>query len=292
MGIYVKNEEASKYFDPRGKGETKNGLKEGHWKEFLFDRFYYYKEEEGIVNYYVENLLTYGEGNYKAGKRTGKWNLYLIENETRKKFLSLTANYSENIRDGKMIYYFPNGKKAAESKEIKGEVNGKLTSFYSSGNIYQVIHYRHGKGEGETKIYYETGEIKHVYNFCNGIICGSSIGYYKSGNKKFENSYLDGELNGKSVHWYENGNIKEKCFYILGKLDNIFQYYYPSGQLWVEREYENGLLKEVNHLYDKNGKELDHGTLSNGNGTLFYYTEEGVIYLTRVFKDGIQVSKD
>ena len=48
----------------------------------------------------------------------------------------------------------------------------------------------------------------------------------------------------------------------------------------------------VNGSYDSNGNSRDYGSIRNGNGTINYYTEEGRIYNTQTFENGLKVKEE
>jgi antitoxin component YwqK of YwqJK toxin-antitoxin module len=89
----------------------------------------------------------------------------------------------------------------------------------------------------------------------------------------FISNYSNGRKEGRYESYYENRVIEESFMYKADSIDGVYRYYYSSGNIWTEKAYNNGLLLNVNLLFDRNG-ELNKGTLINGNGTLNYYTED------------------
>jgi hypothetical protein len=80
--------------------------------------------------------------------------------------------------------------------------------------------------------------------------------------------------------------------YILETLGNsptysgIFTWYHDNGRLWSEREYRDGKPWRVISNYDRNGKEVEKGTLEDGNGTLFKYDELGKLTTIEKYHKG------
>lgn len=71
----------------------------------------------------------------------------------------------------------------------------------------------------------------------------------------------------------------------------IDDFFYPNGALWQEKIVKNLKTLEVLCNYDKNGKHQEKGTLKNGDGTIIFYNEEGMLWYTSEFKNGVEINR-
>lgn len=78
----------------------------------------------------------------------------------------------------------------------------------------------------------------------------------------------------------------------MGIKDGSYQYYFDNGQLWTESQFKNNSMFTILSNFDRNGKPRDKGILKDGNGTVNFYTEEGVIYLIRNYQDGKLIAEE
>ena len=111
---------------------------------------------------------------------------------------------------------------------------------------------------------------------------------WRTGELQMKGYYTDKYLTqstGKFIWYYKNGkNQMEKEY-----KDNVITHekiWYDTGNLWTERSYIDGKLHNVLSLYDPNGKLLNHGTLKDGNGSLFTYTQTGSKIDKQTYKNG------
>jgi len=82
------------------------------------------------------------EGNYKNGKRDGKWTTWYEDN------LKLSeGNYKNGIRDGKWTTWYENGLKWTERNYKDGKEDGKSTEWFANGQIKTEENYKDGKKE-------------------------------------------------------------------------------------------------------------------------------------------------
>lgn len=266
MNNYMENGFATKNFQPKGKTDS-NNLKQGFWEDYKVEEDFEVVAVDGAPKLYGGVYLIYGEGNYTNNIRTGKWKFFVIEDKSFKKILQQEASYKDGYRNGSFTYYFPTGTKA-------------IMGTYSIDAV-----------DGECKNFYENGALFALRNYAMGLANGKQYFYFPNGLMKIENDVTDGKSNGAYKLFYANGRLMESINYKTGIEDGIYQYYYDNGQLWIEKEYNMGQLQNVTAIFAKNGKKRDKGTLSNGNGTVNYYTEEGKIYNTVTYKDGVVVNE-
>jgi len=266
MNNYMENGFATKNFQPKGKTDS-DSLRQGFWEDYKVEKDYEIIAIDGKPKHVMGVYLIYGEGNYTNNIRTGKWKFFVIEDKSLKKILQQEASYKDGYRDGSFTYYFPTGAKA-------------ITGTYSIDAV-----------NGECKNFYENGAVFALRNYAMGLANGKQYFYFPNGSVQIENDVKDGKSNGVYKLFYANGKLMENIVYKMGVEDGMYQYYYDNGQLWIEKEYKMGRLLNVTASFAKNGKKKDKGSLNNGNGTVNYYTEDGKIYNTITYKDGIIINE-
>jgi len=84
--------------------------------------------------------------------------------------LKSEINYSNNIREGKAVFYYPNG------------------------NPEEELFYQNGKVEGLVKEYYPNGKLKIMYNVSNGKRDGQASLFDTAGNYLKDIYYENGKL--------------------------------------------------------------------------------------------------
>ncbi|GMO62984.1 MAG: hypothetical protein Ta2D_09650 [Rickettsiales bacterium] len=97
-----------------------------------------------VVGYDIINKTKVTEGNYKDGKREGKFILY------DKEKIASEALYKDDKRDGLSVFYYENGRKYEETFYKNGIINGKRIYYYEDGKLKEVAFYLNGKREGQT----------------------------------------------------------------------------------------------------------------------------------------------
>lgn len=269
LNAYMKSGFANKHFAPVGKSD-KQDLRQGKWKDFEVAEEGSYQVKEGEPLKTIAHYLFYGEGTFTDNKRNGDWKIYVIEDKSFKKILSRKLFYdSDGKPSGPFTYYYPDGKIAQTGNYVEGNVAGESIMFYPDGAVFGKQLYTAGKKHGRQEYFYPDGEkLQFAIHYENGVREGLYEAYYKEGGKKeiFNN--------------------------VADSIDGVYQYYYPSGQLWTEKIYKNGLLLNITASYDKDGKELDKGTLKDGNGYINYYTKEGKVYLVVTYENGIVIKEE
>ena len=80
------------------------------------------------------------EGNYKDGKRDGKWTSWYEDG------LKLSeGNYKDGMKDGKWTSWYENGLKWTDRNYKDGKEDGKSTEWFANGQIKSEENYKDGK---------------------------------------------------------------------------------------------------------------------------------------------------
>ncbi|PID69484.1 MAG: hypothetical protein CR989_01485 [Flavobacteriales bacterium] len=115
---------------------------------------------------------------------------------------------------------------AAKDEEI---FEGEVTWYHPNGKIMQTVNYKNNKPNGLRKNYYENGSLKSEYFYKDGKIHGSYISYYENAQKNEEGGYENGERTGEWKEYYKNGKLKGEGKYKNGlKIGEWIMYYYDG----------------------------------------------------------------
>jgi len=142
---------------------------------------------------------------------------------------------------------------------VDGVLHGTEKSYYQSGSIRSIGHFKRGILEGIVTGYYEDGSIQVRAIYDNGVKQGRVIHYYPNGNKQLEAFYTDDKFDGVRSTWYENGKPMEVAPYSKGLLHGTGRTYYESGGIFEEVEYNFGTPKYMRTY-------LEDGTVADEKG--------------------------
>lgn len=106
---------------------------------------------------------------------------------------------------GKIVRYWPNGKKRAESE------------------------YRDGKKHGKEITWYENGQKQAESEYRDGQLHGKRIMWNENGRKRNEGWFRYGQRHGEFFRWNENGN-EVRSIYDHGELQRSFQLPQTGGE--------------------------------------------------------------
>jgi uncharacterized protein len=122
-GLKIEYDETGKIIE---EGEFVDGLEEGIWKETIGDCFL--------------------RGSFRDGLRTGEWVKYILEKNGSKtdSLISFKGSFTEDLPDGKQVYYWDNGKKREEGLFIMGKREGEWFQFNYDGTPFIMITYKNG----------------------------------------------------------------------------------------------------------------------------------------------------
>lgn len=187
-----------------------------------------------------------------------------------------------------------------EIRHYKDGVSYNAISWYPSGQIESLTHYKHHKPNGAHKLWHENGIVKTECMYKDGRLDGALVKRYSNGRIRASYDYSDGRLFGITREWNDRGEIvyeKIHCYlpsysekeylnedeYILHLLRN--NSLTVKDILNVEdADVRHAALKEVG--YEKFYSELPKITIDEDNEfklvTIDWHKEEEAICLVRV----------
>lgn len=174
------------------------------------------KLKGGVKDYYITGELQY-EGSFSYADK---------------------YDNTKDIKEGKTVWYYKNGKTQQEGFYKNNTLNGKFTKYFKSGNKLSEEYYENDKSNGKYSSWYQNGEL------------------YAQG------EYLNDQMNGEWEYYYENnGVLSEYKNYENGQLTtstidhNIIVYYDEDGRVsYIPYSEDYGFDYDV--LGDKTWKEL------------------------------------
>ncbi len=181
------------------------------------------KKKSGNEKIYFSDEQLKAEGKVKNGKMTGQWSFY--SREEGKTFLKCKGNFTNGMKNGKFIVYFPNGRTKQITHYRKGMLNGPVTKFSQRGIPLYQIFYKNNKKHGIYREYFPDGKPKEFSKYKNGIKDGPENKYSPNGKRISMGKYTNGKKNGLWKYKYENGRLKAKGYFKDDKKVSKWKYY-------------------------------------------------------------------
>ncbi len=193
----------------------------------------------------------FGEGNYLNGQKDGKWIFYYPDGKTE-----LEGFYSEGKPDREWLWLYQSGSKKREEVYLNGKREGLYAEYDSASNVIlqgeyfddaRVGEWVYQVGDITEKGAYEldekTGEWKHFYNETNRL--------------RFIGEFKDGDAEGTHKWFFPDGKVELIGTYRVGKKNKDWKRYNPDGSLYMTFTYRNDELIKIDgkNLKKAKGKQ-------------------------------------
>ena len=212
-------------------------------------------------------------------------------------FLVLGSLYAQKTEKKEVLH--PTYGKATEEKIYSDD--GKLFNnlIYTNDSTYTQGNFE----KGEWKNYYKNGKIKAKGTYVKPMKrdffgrrfvnkTGEWLFYTEDGKLAELLNFKDNKENGEYITYHTKGTISGKGHYNNGKLNGLAKKFFENQQLHRAIEYKDGMVFNVKEFYDVNGKEIDCGSLKDGNGTLKVYDLASGAFLETITIKGGAVVKE
>lgn len=214
--------------------------------EGLFDekgqRTGFWKLYDQYFNYY------FGEGNYVNGLKDGKWIFYYPDGKTE-----LEGYYNSGKPDREWLWLFPNGLKKREEVYLDGKREGPYVEYDSLENVILKGTYFDDARVGEWV--YQVGDITEKGSYELDEKTGVWKYYYNDTNQlRFTGAYKNGDEEGTHKWFYPNGNVELIGDYRIGKKHKDWKKYNEDGSLYMTFTYRNDELVKIDGKSLKKGK--------------------------------------
>jgi antitoxin component YwqK of YwqJK toxin-antitoxin module len=196
--------------------------------------------------------------------------------------------------------------------------NGKYTTFYTKGSIYEKGTLKDGKHfdtiycydinenlikyklvKSDTLIQYYIKDGSYIAYFQNGKIFEKGVvknhkhgnewtRYFKNGNiewiEKLENK------TGLTLWYYDNGQISDSIYNIKGKANGEIKIWHKNGQIKEISNWNNGIQNGIYETYYENGNPNQKANWINGirDGKIESWYDNGKVRGEGQYKNGMQ----
>lgn len=256
-------------------GYYSNGDKVGEWKfynqngsisqiEFFSDGVL-----DGILVEYDNVGIKQYETKYHGG--------VVVRTDVFKEDGSLLKRYSTPSGNGDYNLISTLGYKRLNGTLKGGNQDGKLTYYYPNGKVEEERTRINGVYHGEKSVYYTNGVLKSKGNYVHGYKEGKFVSYYYSGKKYWEATYEHGAIRDSSVYYYETGE-KEKCYHYDFKGDEVKQvFYYKNGIVESLKHIVHGFIHGTRNRFDESGMLMVSRKYNGGEIYAYSYMENGAL---------------
>ena len=207
---------------------------------------------------FADGILRYEGITDMNGLRQGIWKEYYPSGELRSQ-----GRYKNSRPIGEWLFFFED-----KTVEIQGEYNskgqktGEWVWFYPNGDTMSKATYDDGDLDGEYVEYDEHGKPLVKGQYVAGLEEGNW--YYRNGTSEETGKYEGGRKEGLWTTTYEPGKVAFKIQYRQDVRDGKYTAFWENGNVKVSGKYEDGLQESA----------------------WSYYNEEGIQFLTTLFKEG------
>lgn len=262
----VKNGKTVFYFsngNVSSEGTMRDGKPDGYWKTYYENGVL--KSEGNRKNFELDSIWTfYGETgdtvlqiSYLNGKKEG------IRRTLREDGVTV-ENFSNDIKQGLTVYFYPGGEVKKTVNFENGLENGLAREYSTDGTVITLIEYRRGFVIDRENINRKDSK---------GLRQGKWKYFYPDGKVKLEGTYRDDKRNGYFKTYDDKGMLLEISKYVndvkqeeapeLAKLD-VKTDYYPSGKVKTVASYKGEVPEGIRREFSEEGKVTAAYTFSKG----------------------------
>jgi antitoxin component YwqK of YwqJK toxin-antitoxin module len=257
----------NRFFHPNGiissEGLMREGKPDGYWKTYWETGILKAEgnrknfELDSIWSFYDESGKTTLQISYLNGKKEGIRRTFR-ENEL------VEENFSNDVKQGLTITYFPDGKIMRTVNFENGLENGLAKEYLPDGTVITLIEYRRGFVVDRENINRRDK---------NRLKQGRWKFFYPDGKVKTEGIYRDDKRNGYFKEYDDKGMLTDVGKYVndvrqeeapeLVKLD-VRTDYYPTGKVKTVASYKGNTPEGIRRDYAENGQVISAFTYRNG----------------------------
>ncbi len=245
--------------------------------------FYFQNRQDNLNGYAIqfnENYDKESEGYFVNNELEGELKRYnSIGN------LETIENYKKGQLDGAVSKFYTSGKIAVREIVHGGEYDGKVSLYNIASGLIGSLEYKNGNLINEVKHLFSNGQTEYDYKLIDGKRQGKISMYNEKGTVVSTYNYKDDKYNDLGFSYYPDGKIKTEALY----KDNEFEFYkafYHNGQLSDHYVYNNGKLVSVKS-YNLKGELIEEKAYDKDEvlAELKLYLAEQ-LYLVEKYKNG------
>lgn len=248
---------------------------------FCFIQMQFNAEENSY--FYFGNTNLVGVGKIEDAKKIGPWKIFSriaeldapqitlgpaeateIEEEFDLSTPLYIINFKDNLPDGMMEEFYPDGKIKKLVNFSEGKLNGDLFEFGTTGEILLSGRYFEDQKVGEWNSYYLNGVKKSENYYENDLLEGVTRNFYFNGVLAEVVPLKSGKLEGLYQSFFQSGAIQKRVLFKDGVEEGEFLLFFEDGQINVKCEFVKGELRGPWAHYDEDGKVLSAGSYFDG----------------------------
>lgn len=128
------------------------------------------------------------------------------------------GEYRSGKRHGRWVFYYPTGLKRSEGTYEQGLKHGTWTFYHARGGVSKVGEYSHGAKHGRRAGWYAGGKSRFEGRFERDRKTGQWAYYWSSGTMRAQGSYVEGRKHGYWSYWTRQGvRVRPDRLYERGK---------------------------------------------------------------------------
>lgn len=166
------------------------------------------------------------------GKRQGYWNMTAA-------LMKLGApwtpgqtveegNFTNGLKTGLWIKYYPSGKKESELTYVNNRPNGPAKKYFESGQLMEEGNWVGSRWTGPYKLYYENGNLRQSWNYnALGQRDGQQQYFHPNGVLAIDMTSKAGKEEGWAKEYNTNGELIKETFHTNGVIDNTKTVIHP-----------------------------------------------------------------
>jgi antitoxin component YwqK of YwqJK toxin-antitoxin module len=274
----------------------------------------------GAWSNWDEKGVLRGTGEYRHGKRHGKWVRWFNAGEgkmfagTPYKYFQppfvAEATFVDDKLDGAWTVLDSKGRKASEWHFVNGQMHGTAVWYFPTGQKQREATYQHDQVEGHLLEWtLETPQQRQVRRgmpapqpvytlvtktlFINGRREGPHVEYYSPGKKKVEGTWLLAKEVAKTEYDFWEGDVRGKIVSKEGENQRrgLWSWYYPDGGKQLEGEFVADDPVGLHTWWHSNGQKMTEGEYKAGKeeGKWTWWHSNGQKQLEGQFNEGQQV---
>lgn len=246
----------------------------------------YASETHSLDYFYFGNTNLIGIGSLEGGKKTGTWKIYKRLNELDAPQVSLDV-----VRGVEVEKIFDLSMPVFQIAFKDNMPDGLMEEFYPNGQIKKLVNFSQGKLNGEFFEFSESGEVLLSGQYIEDFKEGDWNSYYRDGSKKSEYFYLKNLLQGTTKNYFPNGNLAETIPFEAGKLQGTYKSFFPNGTLQKSVEFANDQENGAYERFFEDGQPEIIGTFVKGelSGNWENYDNLGTLISKGAYLAGVRV---
>ncbi len=231
-------------------GTYLDGKRQGIWKTYYEDGTLKsdgdFTDDYALVTEYYHSGKIAGQGPRLGSRKVGRWRYFLEADGT----LLSEGDYSDGLKTGEWLGYFPNGQVASRGFYAAGEPDGSWTYYHPNGRISSTGSFTAGRKDGYWVSYDTDGRKIGEVHISDGT--GKVQEFYPSGKLKVTGTLVNDKREGVWNFYREDSTLEGRCEYQNDK--GHYNGYYPNGAIQTRGDMEGARKVGSWEIYDPYGK--------------------------------------